>query len=212
MVNGRWRPTVARVSANYAHGGLSLLNELIHEDGHAIHYAALRTRPAFMDLDTLFAEAFADVAAWNTYEPAWQRQYLGRAASKSASLRSLYSGVVLDVAWSLFEIRMMRDPALDPNQLWSEITSRYLRIVPHPEWSWWATRVQLVESPGYMVHYGLGAVLTAAIRQRIRESLGPFETGDPRWYVWVSNQSSRTERDSGSHGNFSAGPFRPRCH
>lgn len=198
MVNGRWRPTVARVSANYAHGGLSLLNELIHEDGHAIHYAALRTRPAFMDLDTLFAEAFADVAAWNTYEPAWQRQYLGRDASKSASLRSLYSSVVLDVAWSLFEIRMMRDPTLDPNQLWTEITSRYLRIVPHPEWSWWATRVQLVESPGYMVHYGLGAVLTAAIRQRIRESLGPFETGDPRWYVWVSNQLLRygTERDT----------------
>jgi len=198
MVHGRWRPTVARVSASYAQGGLSLLNELIHEDGHAIHYAALRTRPAFMDLDTLFAEAFADVAAWNTYEPAWQRQYLGRAASKSASLRSLYSGVVLDVAWSLFEIRMMRDPALDPNQLWTEITSRYLRIVPHPEWSWWATRVQLVEAPGYMVHYGLGAVLTATIRQRIRESLGPFETGDPRWYVWVSNKLLRygTERDT----------------
>src|SRR5260370_13089411 len=71
---------------------------------------------------------------------------------------------------------MMRNPALDPNQLWTEITSRYLRIVPHPEWSWWATRVQLVESPGYMVHYGLGAVLTAAIRQRIRESLGPFRS------------------------------------
>ena len=191
MVHGHWRPTVARVSANYAHGGLSLLNELIHEDGHAVHYAALRTRPAFMDLDALFAEAFADVAAWNTYEPAWQRQYLGRAASKSASLRSLYSGVVLDVAWSLFEIRMMRDPALDPNQLWTEITSRYLRIVPHPEWSWWATRVQLVESPGYMVHYGLGAVLTAAIRQRIRESFGPFETGDPRWYGWVSKHLLR---------------------
>lgn len=198
VVHGRWRPTVARVSANYAHGGLSLLNELIHEDGHAIHYAALRTRPAFMDLDTLFAEAFADVAAWNTYEPAWQRQYLGRGASKSASLRSLYSGVVLDVAWSLFEIRMFRNPALDPNELWTEITSRYLRIVPHPEWSWWATRVQLVESPGYMVHYGLGAVLTAAIRQRIRESLGPFETGNRRWYAWISNQLLRygTERDT----------------
>jgi hypothetical protein len=198
MVHGRWRPTVARVSANYAHGGLSLLNELIHEDGHAVHYAALRTRPAFMDLDTLFAEAFADVAAWNTYEPAWQRQYLGREASKPASLRSLYSGVVLDVAWSLFEIRMMRNPALDPNKLWTEITSRYLRVVPHPEWSWWATRVQLVESPGYMVHYGLGAVLTAAMRQRIRESLGPFETGNLRWYAWVSNQLLRygTERDA----------------
>jgi len=191
MVHGRWRPSVARVSANYAHGGLSPLNELIHEDGHAIHYAALRTRPAFMDIDTLFAEAFADVAAWNTYEPAWQRRYLGREASKSASLRSLYSNVVLDVAWSLFEIRMMRNPASDPNTLWTEITSRYLRIVPHPEWPWWAVRAQLVESPGNMVHYGLGAVLTAGMRQRIRESLGPFETGNSRWYGWVSERLLR---------------------
>jgi hypothetical protein len=144
-----------------------------------------------MDLDTLFAEAFADVAAWNTYEPAWQRRYLGRAASESASLRSRYASVVLDVAWSLFEIRMLRDPVTDPNALWTEITSRYLRIVPHPEWSWWALRVQLVESPGYMVNYGLGAVLTADMRQRIRELLGPFETGDPRWYAWVSERLLR---------------------
>jgi hypothetical protein len=144
-----------------------------------------------MDIDTLFAEAFADVAAWNTYEPAWQRRYLGREASKSASLRSLYSNVVLDVAWSLFEIRMMRNPASDPNTLWTEITSRYLRIVPHPEWPWWAVRAQLVESPGNMVHYGLGAVLTAGMRQRIRESLGPFETGNSRWYGWVSERLLR---------------------
>jgi Zn-dependent M32 family carboxypeptidase len=49
-----------------------------------------------------------------------------------------------------------------------------------------------------MVHYGLGAVLTAAIRQRIRESLGPFETGNRRWYAWISNQLLRygTERDT----------------
>lgn len=191
MVHGRWRSTVPLVSVSLTHGGLSPLYELIHEDGHAIHYAALRTRPPFMDLDTLFAEAFADVAAWNTYEPAWQRKYLGREASASASLRSRYASVVLDVAWPLFEIRMMRNPALDPNALWNEITSRYLRIVPHPEWSWWAVRAQLVETPGYMVHYGVGAVLTAAMRQRIRESLGPFETGDPRWYGWVSSHLLR---------------------
>jgi hypothetical protein len=198
LVDGVWRPTVPRVSAGYARGSLSALNELVHEDGHAVHYAALRTRPAFMDVDTLFTEAFADVTSWNTYEPEWQRKYLGRNVPESASLRSRYTGVVLDAAWSLFEIRMLRNPAADPNALWTEITSRYLHIAPHPEWSWWALRVQLVESPGYMVNYGLGAVLTADMRQRIRQSLGPFETGDPRWYGWVSERLLRfgMERDT----------------
>ncbi len=87
---------------------------------------------------------------------------------------------------------------MDPNAQWTEITSRYLSIVRHPEWSWWAVRVQLVESPGYMVNYGLGAVLTAEMRQHIGKSLGPFETGDPRWYSWVSERLLRygTERET----------------
>ena len=198
MVEGVWRPTIARVTANYADGGLSALNEFVHEIGHAIHYDAIRTRPAFMDVDSLFTEAFADVPSWSTYEPAWQRRYLGREASESASLRARYSGVLLDVAWSLFEIRMLRQPASDPNAVWTEITSRYLHIAPHPEWAWWAVRVQLVDSPGYMLNYGLGAVLTAEMRQHIRESLGPFDTGDPRWYAWVSERLLRfgIERDT----------------
>ena len=80
IVHARWRFTVALVSASFTHGGLSPLNELIHEDGHAVHCPALRTRPAFMDIDTHLAEAFADVAGWNTYDPAWQRKYVGREA------------------------------------------------------------------------------------------------------------------------------------
>ena len=198
MVNGVWQPTVPRVSANYSEGGLGALNEFVHENGHAVEYAAIRTRPAFMDVDSLFTEAFADVPSWDTYEPAWQRKYLGREASEAASLRSRYSGVVLDVAWSLFEIRMLRNPKADPNAEWTAITSRYLHIVPHPEWSWWAVRVQLVDSPGYMLNYGLGAVLTADMRQHIREALGPFDTGNPRWYSWLSEHLLRygTERET----------------
>ena len=185
--DGVWQPTIVRVSANYSHGSLSALNELVHENGHAAHMLALRTRPAFMDLgDALFYEALADVPSWSVYEPAWQQKYLGRSASEHDSLRALYAGVILDVAWALFDIRMLRDPATDPNRLWTEITQRYLHIRPHPELSWWAVRVQLVDVPGYMVNYGLGSVITADLRQRIAEQLGPFETGDPRWFAWLS--------------------------
>ena len=185
--DGKWDPTLTRVSGNYARGGLGLINELVHENGHVVHMMALRTRPAFMDLgDPLFYEAFADVPSWSTYEPAWQQKYLGRSSAEDSSLRALYSSVMLDVAWALFELRMLRGPTQDPNAVWTEITSRYLNVIPHPELSWWLVRVQLVDSPGYMVNYGLGAVVTADIRQRIASQLGPFDTGDERWFSWLS--------------------------
>ena len=192
LVDGKWHPTVVRISGSYTTGGLGLLNELVHENGHAVHMMAIHVRPAFMDLgDPLFVEAFADVASWDTFEPAWQRKYLGHAAPEAVSLRGLLSAVMLDVAWALFECRMLRSPAADPNAVWTEITSRYLHIVRHPEISWWAIRVQLVQMPGYMVNYGLGSVLTADMRQHTRQALGPFETGNLQWYSWTSEHLLR---------------------
>jgi len=215
MRDGRWEPTLVRVSANYAHGGLGLLNELVHENGHVVHMMALRTRPAFMDLgDALFYEAFADVPSWSTYEPAWQRKYLGRGASEDSSLRALYSNVMLDVAWALFELRLLREPTLDPDAVWTEITSRYLNVVPHPELSWWLVRVQLVDSPGYLVNYGLGAVVTAEIRQRIATRLGRFDTGDARWFAWLSKNllsSGQTHETAQLLRGFLGRPVSPRA-
>ena len=187
-----WRPAISRVSANVEHGGLFVLNEIVHEDGHAIHMAAVRTRPAFFALgDDLFVEAFADVAAWNVAEPAWQQRYLGSSVPADAGFRALFGNVMLDVAWGLFELRMLRAPESDPNALWTEITSRYLNVVPHPELSWWALRVQLVDLPGYMINYGLGAIVTADLRARLRERAGPFESGNRGWYQLTSAQLLR---------------------
>jgi hypothetical protein len=193
MLGDLWQPTLVRVSASYGRGGLGLLNELVHESGHAAHMLALHTRPAFMDLgDAIFYEAVADVPSWSVYEPAWQQKYLGRQASESRALRALFSAVMLDVAWALFDTRMLRDPAADPNALWTDITTRYLHIRPHPELAWWAVRVQLIDKPGYMVNYGLGAVITADIRQRIAQQLGPFTAGDPRWFGWIAQHLLRS--------------------
>jgi hypothetical protein len=199
MAKGTWQPTIARVSGPYTHGGLFVLNELVHENGHVTNITAIRNRSAYVDWpSSLFAEAFADVPGWSTYEPAWQRKYLGQDTPEAISLRALYSVVILDVAWSLFEVRMLRAPATDPNVLWTEITHHYLHIIPHPELSWWALRVQLVDAPGYMVNYGFGAALTADMRQRIREQLGPFDTGDARWYKWLGDHLLQygSERDT----------------
>ena len=193
LIHRRWQPTLVRVSASYERGGLGLLNELVHESGHAAHMLALHVRPAFMDLgDPIFYEAFADVPSWSVYEPAWQQKYLGRSVSAERSLRALYSAVMLDVAWALFDLRMLRTPDADPNAVWTGITSRYLHIIAHPELAWWAVRVQLVDKPGYMVNYGLGAVITADVRQRIAQQLGRFDAGDRRWYGWISKQLLRS--------------------
>jgi oligoendopeptidase F len=192
FVHGSWQKTIARVSASYAEGGLSSVNELVHEDGHAVHISAIRNRAAFVDWpDDFFTEAFADVSSWSVYEPAWQQKYLGAAAPVDVSLRALYGNVMLDVAWSLFELRMLRDPASDPNLVWTDITHKYLHIVPHPEYSWWALRVQLADLPGYMVNYGLGAVLTAELRQKLNKEIGSFNTGNKRWYPFLSEHLLR---------------------
>jgi len=86
---------------------------------------------------------------------------------------------------------MLRAPETDPNRLWTDITREYLHIKPHPEVSWWAVRVQLVDSPGYMVNYGLGAVLTAEMRHAIAAAIGPFDAGNPKWYAWTSDKLLR---------------------
>ena len=104
---------------------------------------------------------------------------------------------MLDVAWSLFEVRMLRDPTADPNLAWTAITGRYLHIAAHPEESWWAIRSQLVTDPGYMINYGLGALMTAEIRAKTVESIGSFDAGNPLWFAWISAQLLRfgAERD-----------------
>jgi hypothetical protein len=199
-VDGRWQRPVPRVLGTYPEGGLFALNELVHENGHAVHVAAIKTRPAYMDWpDTLFTEAFADVPSWSVHEPAWQQRYLGTAVAEPVSMRALFANVMLDVAWSLFELRMLQAPQTDPNALWTAITHDYLRIVPHPEVPWWAMRVQLAGNPGYMVNYGLGAVLTAEMRAATNAGIGTFDAGNPRWYRWLSERllqfgSSRDSR------------------
>jgi Zn-dependent M32 family carboxypeptidase len=64
--------------------------------------------------------------------------------------------------------------------------------------AWWAVRVQLVDLPGYMVNYGLGAVLTAELRALLQRKIGAFDTGNPRWYSWLSQNLLRfgSERDT----------------
>jgi hypothetical protein len=186
------------VFATYTEGGLGNLAELLHETGHAAHIAAIRTRPAFNDWpdSDIFTEGIADLAAWDLWTPAWQRRYLKIAAGAQDSLREKLAPVMLDIAWSLFELQMLERADADPNAVWTRLTSEYLRIRPHPELSWWAVRGQLVDAPGYMLNYAAGAVLVADLRARLAASGISGED----WYDEVSRLLYRfgLERDSAS--------------
>jgi hypothetical protein len=73
-------------------------------------------------------------------------------------------------------------------------------------------RGQLVDSPGYMMNYAVGAILIAAVRARTAEVHGPFVTGDSTWYGWVSPRLFRfgLERPTSDViGEFLGGPVSP---
>lgn len=188
--NGAWRPALLRVSVVLEQGGLGASAELAHEYGHVAHAAAMRTRAPLLwpDDTTTTVEAIADITAWSVYTPVWQRRFLGCAASQADNLRARLGPVILDIAWGLFELRMARDARQDPNAVWTEITQEYLHIAPHPDLSWWAVRGQLVEAPGYMINYALGAFITADLRSRIAARIGDFDAGNSLWYAETSAQ------------------------
>ncbi len=193
LPDGTWAPGKYRISAAYAVGGAGNFAELLHETGHAIHIAAIRAQPGLVDWpdsDT-FTEALADLVALDLYDPVFQQRYLGAAVPAAAARRAKYAGIVLDTAWALFELRMQADPEQDPNRVWSNITEQYLRIRPHPEWSWWAMRGQLVSSGGYMLNYALGAILIADLRARTKEVFGDQPWGDASWYPRVAERLYR---------------------
>ena len=210
---GPWTPRPPWVFATYAEGGLGGLAELLHESGHALHSAAVRTRPAFLewpDDETAFVEGTADVLGWDADEPAWQGHWLGAAAAPRDALLARYGGVMLDICWALFEIELHRHPERRPNDVWTELTADGLGIVPHPEWSWWAIRGQLIDAPGYLANYALSAIMAAAVRARVLELRGPWFTGDPGWYGFLSERlfaagASRPPADL--LGDFLGGPL-----
>jgi hypothetical protein len=42
-----------------------------------------------------------------------------------------------------------------------------------------------------MIHYALGAFVTADVRAEIARQIGPFDAGNPNWYAHVSERLYR---------------------
>ena len=176
-------------------GGLGNLGELIHESGHALHVAAIDTRPAFAEPPEDFAaffEAVADLLGWDADEPAVPGASPGPGGRPRSRPRCPATGACSSTsAGRSSRSSSIGRPAAAPNDVWAEIVADGLGVEPHPEWSWWAVRGQLIESPGYLANYALSAITAAALRARIRELRGDWSTGDPGWYAFVSERLLR---------------------
>ena len=118
--DGTWSPGEPTVLASYVDGGLGELTELIHETGHAIHIAAIHTRPAFTDWpdSDALTEALAELVSLDAAEPAWQRRWIDGAPAipEATAIRCRYAEVALDAAWALLEIRLIADPTRTPER------------------------------------------------------------------------------------------------
>jgi hypothetical protein len=202
--DGSWSTGAPTVFATYSRGGLGELVELVHETGHAIHLAAIRTRPAFADWpdSDALSEAIAEIPTMDVWREEWLRRWVGAELGPippRLAGRAAFADAAMDAAWALFEIRLHADPSLRPNDVWTDLAAAHLGVTRHPEWSWWAIRGQLIEAPGYMANYPIGAILAADLRAAIRAARGDWIEGDPGWYTWVSDHLLRfgLERSSG---------------
>jgi hypothetical protein len=112
--DGSWSPGRPVVVMTELEGGYPELGELVHETGHAIHIAGIRTRPAFADWpdSDALVEALADVLALDLAEPSWLRHWLPGAPeiTVATAIRSRYAEIVLDAAWAVFELKMHAAP------------------------------------------------------------------------------------------------------
>ncbi|MCI0346484.1 MAG: hypothetical protein L0221_13730, partial [Chloroflexi bacterium] len=190
LPSGGFGTARSQVFATYETGSLGNLAELLHESGHAIQDSAIRVRPLLAgspSSHTAFWEAFADIVGWDASEPSFIAHHLGVSVSRRDAIIERYGGVVLDASWALFEMELHRHPTRRPNDVWAEIVELELGVRGHPEWSWWATRTQLIDGPGYLANYALGAVMVAAVRARIRSLRGDWSGGDAGWYAFVSS-------------------------
>ena len=218
---GPWTPRPPWVFATYAEGGIGNLLELLHESGHALHAAADPDAPGIPRFrrrrapGSSKARPMCWAGTWTSRS--WQRRWLGEAAEPREALLSRYGAVMLDVCWALFEIEIHRHPERRPNDVWTEVTADGLGVEPHPEWSWWAIRGQLINEPGYLANYALSAIMAAAVRARIVEVRGPWFDGDPGWYRFVADAlfapgaSAAGRPPRRSSASLSRGPLSPTC-
>ena len=151
--------------------------ELVHETGHAIHIAAIRTRPAFADWpdSDALTEALADSSRSTSAEPAWQRRWM---PARRRSPRRSRSAADTRPWSSTPPGRCSRSgstrPGPAPDDAWTEITSTCSASRPTPSGRGGRSAASSSRTPATWRTTPIGAVLAAALRAAIRAARGDW--------------------------------------
>ena len=208
--------TAGRSSRRYVDGGLTELEELVHETGHAVHIAGIRTRPAFADWPDAdaYTEALADVVALDLWRA---RLAAALAAGRRGGARGPRRSAAATRTWRstppgrCSRSGMQRDPArLPERRLDRDHRRTWLGIAPHPEWSWWAIARPAGAGPWR------ACPTTRSGRSSRRRSATPStrhgamgRSGDPGWYPWIREHLLRFGASIPSREQLAGAPRRP---
>ena len=200
-VNGAWQPTVARVVGRYRSGGLSALNELVHENGRAVRYQrdpqppgihrlarhalhrGLRRRALVEHFSTALA---AECLGHGTP----RRDVTSHHARQRDAGRRLVAVRNPDAARPGLRPRTRSGPTLRA----STFTSPRIPKCPGGPCACSSSATRDTWS------ITASAPCTAEIRKRTAQAIGPFDAGNPKWYNWSSEKflifgSQRSTKD-----------------
>ena len=200
--DGTWSPGAPTILASYVDGGLGDLVELIHETGHAIHIAVVRTRPAFADWpdsDALTRRSRSSSRSTRANPPgcgAGSRAAAARRATSRSAVGTRRSSC--DAAWALLEIRLHAGPDRRASDAWTELTR-----------TTWASR----HTPSGRGGRSAGQLVRARLHGELHDrggarrgppggdprARGDWTDGDPGWFAWVADRIYRfgLERPAG---------------
>ena len=170
------------VFATYREGGLGNLAELLHESGHALHMAAIRTRPAFAeppDDCAAFFEAVADVVGWDVDEPAFQAHHLGGSRrAGEATCSTATAACSSTCAGRCSRSSCIGHPERRPNDVWAEIVADGLgHRARTRSGRGGRSAASSIDGPGYLANY---APVGDRRRRRVRAgSARSAATGRP---------------------------------
>lgn len=159
--------------------GLSSTWILLHEVGHAVHFASIvQDREIFArNIDGAWAEGMAQTIAAIQREKLWLTRYAGLPEQLAASyLSSLKEQDIISLRQRLllldFEYQAYTNPNRDINKLYWDMFEKYMRLPRHDDIKPWAAIIHYTSIPVYMQNYLYADIIAAQNMNFIRQNYG----------------------------------------
>jgi Peptidase family M3 len=160
------------------HSGIRFTDTLLHEFGHALHYALI-DEPSFL-LKSGYSEAFDEgvgqVMALLLYRPHISTTYFGLNSAQARALREQYQLKSLldlreNIAESLFELAAYDNPDQDLAALYNQIQQQYTGVNFHGQ-AVWTFNPFFGSEPLYLQNYVLAEMFGRQVHQAMDGRFG----------------------------------------